>query len=79
MSTQPTAPPPQPPKRIRLGPIAAALAVTLIIAFGLCLTNFKLEGDDPPIVNIAIGVEIACIVGLLALMIIALSRRGTPR
>jgi hypothetical protein len=79
MSTPPTTPPPQPPKRIRLGPIAAVLAGTLVTAFGICATNFKLEGDDPPIVNVAIGVEIACIVGLLALMIIALSRRGTPR
>ncbi len=79
MSTPPTDPPPQPPKRIRLGPIAATLAVTLVIGFGVCATNMKIQGDDPPIVNIAIGVEIACIVGLIALMIIALSRRGTPR
>ena len=79
MSTPPTAPPPQPPKRIRLGPIAAALAVTLVIGFGVCATNLKFEGDSPPIVNVAIGVEIACIIGLVALMIIALSRHGTPR
>jgi hypothetical protein len=79
MSTQPTAPPPQPPKRIRLGPIAAALAVILVIGFGVCAANLNIEGDSPPIVNIAVGVEIACIIGLLALMIIALSRRGTPR
>jgi hypothetical protein len=79
MSTPPITPPPQPPKRIRLGPIAAILAGILVTAFGVCATNFKLEGDDPPIVNVAIGVEIACIIGLLALMVIALSRRGTPR
>ena len=77
MSTPPTAPAPQPTKRIRLGPIAAALAVTLVIAFGVCAANLKLEGDSPPIVNIAIGIEIACIVGLIALMIIALARSKT--
>jgi hypothetical protein len=79
MSTPPTTPPPQPPKQIRLGPIAAALAVILVIGFGVCAANLQLEGDSPPIVNIAVGVEIACIIGLLALMVIALSRRGTPR
>jgi hypothetical protein len=79
MSTPPTGPPPQPPSRIRLGPIAAALAVILVIGFGVCAANLKLVGDSPPIVNIAVGVEIACIVGLIALMIIALARRGTPR
>ena len=79
MSTPPTTPPPQPPKRIRLGPIAAALAVILVIGFGVCAANLQLEGDSPPIVNIAVGVEIACIVGLLVVMVIALSRHGTPR
>jgi len=79
MSTPPTTPPPQPPKRIRLGPIAAALAVTLVIGFGVCAANLNIEGDSPPIVNIAVGVEIACIVGLLVVMVIALSRHGTPR
>ncbi len=79
MSTPPTTPPPQPPKRIRLGPIAAALAVIFVIGFGVCAANLQLEGDSPPIVNIAVGVEIACVIGLLVLMVIALSRHGTPR
>ena len=79
MSTPPTVPAPQPPKRIRLGPIAAALAVILVIGFGVCAANLSIEGDSPPIVKIAVGVEIACIIGLIALMIIALARRGTPR
>jgi hypothetical protein len=78
MSTTPTNPTPQSPKRIRLGPIAAALAVILVIAFGVCAANLKLESDSPPIVNVAVGVEIACVIGLIALLVIAFVRNNKP-
>lgn len=73
-----TSPPPLPPKPVRLAPIAAALVVIIIIAFGICANNFQLERDSPPIVSVAIAVEAICVAGLIVLAVIAISRRNRP-
>jgi hypothetical protein len=78
MSTPPTPPPPQ-PKRTPLAPIVASLIVLIIVAFGVCAANFRLEGDSPPIVNVAMVVQMASIAGLIAVAVIALVRRGNPQ
>ena len=75
MSTPPTPPPPPPSKPIPLAPIVAILIVLIIVAFGICAANFRLEGDSPPIVNVAIAVEFAAILGLIALAVIGVARR----
>lgn len=76
MSTPPTDLPPQPPKRIRLAPIAVVLAVILILAFGVCAANLNLNGPTPPLANVAIGIEIACVIGLIIVAILAIARRS---
>jgi hypothetical protein len=79
MSTPPTAPPP--PERISLAKIAAVLAIILVLAFGVCtvrvLKNF--EGDPGPWPNIAIGIEILCVIGLIVITVIAIARRNNSR
>jgi membrane associated rhomboid family serine protease len=66
---------PQPPKRIRLAPIAVVLVVIIILSFGVCAANLNLNGPAPPIASVAIGVEIAGVVGLVVLAVIAITRR----
>jgi hypothetical protein len=73
MSTPPTPAPPSKP--IPLAPIVAILIVVIIVAFGICATNFKLEGDSPPIVSVAIAVEFIAFLGLIALAVIGITRR----
>jgi hypothetical protein len=63
------------PKRTRLAPIAVALVVIIIIAFGICANNFQLERDSPPIVTVAIVTEVLCVIGLIVLFIIGIARR----
>ncbi len=62
------------PKRIRLAPIAVALVIIIIVAFGVCAANFNFEGSTPPIASFAIGVEIVCVIGLIVLGVIAIIR-----
>lgn len=68
----------QPPKRIRLAPIVVILIVILIVAFGVCAANLNLNGPTPPLASVAIGVEIACIIGLIVVAILAIARRNRP-
>lgn len=71
-SNSPEEPPPH--KRVRLAPIAVALVVIIIIAFGVCAANLNFEGSTPPIASAAIGVEIVCLIGLVILFIVAIVR-----
>ena len=70
---------PTPPKQVRLAPIAIILVVIIIVAFGVCASNFKLEGTSPPSVTIAIVTEIAAIFGLIGLAVIAITRKKSRR
>jgi hypothetical protein len=76
MSTTPTpsSPPPPPHKRIRLAPIAVVLVVIIIIAFGVCAANLNFEGPAPPITNVAVCIEVACVIGLIVLAVIGVTR-----
>jgi uncharacterized membrane protein len=65
---------PPPLNRIRLTPIAVVLVVIIILAFGVCAANLNLNGPTPTIASVAIGTEIACVVGLIALAIIGIAR-----
>lgn len=73
-----TTPPTDLPKRIRLAPIAVILVVILIVAFGVCAANLNLNGPTPPLASVAIGVEIACIIGLIVVAILAIARSNRP-
>ena len=73
MNTSST-PQPPPPRRIRLIPIAVILVVIIIIAFGICASNFTLEGPPQPIASVAVCVEVACVIGLIVLAVIGATR-----
>lgn len=84
MSTPPTPQqnPVPPPLRSRssLAKIAIALAVTIVVTFGLCSitlirSNSAISG---PVFPAAIIIEAICVVGLIVVGILAIARRNKP-
>jgi hypothetical protein len=75
----PTTPTPSDPKDtpkepIRLAPIATVLVVIIIIAFGVCASTLSLQGPTAILTKVAVGTEIACVIGLIVLVVVQVRR-----
>jgi hypothetical protein len=74
---EPYPPPPPPRGRSTLAKLAIVFAVTIVVTFGLCSATLmhSTSAISGPVLPAAVVIEAICVVGLIVILILAITQR----